>query len=139
LSVRLSGPNLKAIAAWLGILALNVNALLPVHLAFDLADALAGERHEQACPWHQHDGRHLLAALAGHHDSGGKSGAPSNRSHIDCFVCGSLSALAGFAGSAGIALPTPTLVDTRMSLAAATVELRGASTFAYRSRAPPNG
>jgi hypothetical protein len=138
LSVRLSRPKLKAIAAWLGILALSVNALVPIHLAFDLADALAGESHERASPWHQHDGRQLLAALAGHHDSGGKSGAPSNRSHTDCFVCGSLSALAGFAGSAAIALPTPAMVDTPMSLAAATVELRGASAFAYRSRAPPN-
>jgi hypothetical protein len=108
-------------------------------LAFDLADALAGERHEQASPRHQHDGRDLLAALAGHHDSGGKSGGTSNGRHIDCFVCGSLGTLAGFAGTAHVALPTPTLVDVPALLAAATVEFRGASLAAYRSRAPPIG
>jgi hypothetical protein len=139
LSVQLGRPKLKTIAAWLGVLALSINALLPIHLAFDLADALAGERVEQASPHHQHDGRQLLAALAGHRDSGGKSGAPGSRGHLDCFVCGSLGALAGFAAAAGIAVPTPALLDAPASLAAATVELRGASPTAYRSRAPPIG
>jgi hypothetical protein len=135
--VRLRRPKLKAIAAWLGILALSVNALVPIHMAFDLADALAGERLEQASADDQHDGRDLLAALAGHHDSRGKSGGAANGRHIDCFVCGSLGALAGFAGTAGVALPTPALVDTPALLAAAIVELRGTSLTAYRSRAPP--
>jgi hypothetical protein len=137
--VRLGRSKLKVIAGWLGILALSVNALLPIHLAFDLADALAGERHEQASPQHRHDGSRLLAALAGHHDSGGKSGGAANGRHLDCFVCGSLGALAGFAGSADVALPTPALVDAPGLLAAATVELRGAFPNAYRSRAPPIG
>jgi hypothetical protein len=137
--VRRGRPKLKTIAAWLGVLALGINALLPIHLAFDLADALAGERAEQASPHHQHDGRHLLAALAGHRDSGGKSGGAANGRHVDCFVCGSLSALAGFAGTVSAALPTPAQADSPAMLAAATVELRGAAATAYRSRAPPIG
>jgi hypothetical protein len=136
--VRLVRPKLKTIAAWLGILALSVNALLPIHLAFDLAEALAGTRLGQASP-HHHEGRDLLAALAGHRDSGGKPGAPASRNHIDCVVCGSLGTLAGFAAAAGIALPTPAPLDVPALLAAATLELRGASPNAYRSRAPPNG
>jgi hypothetical protein len=126
-----------SVIAALGILALSVNALVPVHLSFDLADALAGDRLEQANLHHQHDGRDLLAALAGHRDSGGKSRGSSHRGHVDCFVCGSLSALAGFAGTAGVGLPTPALVDARALLASAIVELRGTSLTAYRSRAPP--
>jgi hypothetical protein len=137
--VRLGRPILNTIAAWLGILALSVNALLPIHLAFDLADALAGERHEQASPGHRHDGRHMLAALAGHRDSGGESGGAANGRHVDCFVCGSLGTLAGFAVAADVALPTPALVDAPALLAAATVESRGAALTAYRSRAPPIG
>jgi hypothetical protein len=129
----------SVIAAWLGLLALGVNALVPVHLSFDLADALTGDRLEQASPHHQHDGRDLLAALAGHRGSGDKSGGSGDRSHIDCFVCGSLSALAGFAGTAGFGLPTPALVDVPALLVLAIVELRGTSLTAYRSRAPPIG
>lgn len=139
--MRLGRPKLKAIAAWLGIFALSINALLPIHLAFDLADAVAGAggRLAQASPHHQHDGRHLLATLAGHRDGGGKSGGPVDRHHLDCFVCGSLGALAGFAATAGIALPTPALLDAPALLTAAAVELRGAAPAAYRSRAPPVG
>jgi hypothetical protein len=127
------------IVAWLGILAVSANALVPIHLAFDLADALSGERVERASPQHQHDGRDLLAALAGHRDSGGKSSGAADGRHIDCFVCGSLGTLAGFAGTAGIALPTPSPVDAPALLAAAIVDLRGASPSVYRSRAPPIG
>jgi hypothetical protein len=129
----------SVIAAWLGILALSVNALVPVHLSFDLADALAGDRLEQASLHHQHDGRDLLAALAGHRDSGSKSGGSGHHSHIDCFVCASLSALAGFAGTAGVGLPTPAPADAPALLASAIVELRGTCLTAYRSRAPPIG
>jgi len=137
--MRWTRRQCSAIAAWLGILALSVNALVPIHLAFDLADALAGERLVQASAHHQHDGRDLLAALAGHRDSGSNSGGSSHHSHIDCFVCGSLSALAGFAGTAGVGLPTPAMVDAPALLASAMVELRGTSLTAYRSRAPPIG
>ena len=55
-------------AAWLGFLALAVNALVPAHLAFDLAEALAPARHsagEEAAGVE----RQLLALLSGHREA----------------------------------------------------------------------
>jgi hypothetical protein len=139
MSVRFARPKLRSIAAWLGILALSLNALVPVHVAFDLAGVLGIDDVEHAAVDHQHHGRDLLAALAGHRDAGSKSDRQSDRHRVDCFFCGALGSLAGFAPAAGLSLPIPFLIDTSATLTACNDEVRGTSCAAYRSRAPPNG
>ena len=52
-------------AAWLGVIALGLNALVPVHLAFDLAAALAPGHHAAADTGGGLD-RQLLALASGH-------------------------------------------------------------------------
>jgi len=127
-------------AAWLGLLVLVVNALVPVHLAFDLAEALAPAQHsvdEEAGGAE----RHLLALLSGHHeaessaDEHGKH-KHSHRDHHDCPVCSAFGALTG------LALPAPMLLHvgdaTGLAAAPPATEIEPAGTApGYRSRAPP--
>ena len=127
-------------AAWLGLLALAVNALVPVHLAFDLAEALAPARQ----PADEEAGgteRHLLALLSGHREAE----RPANehgkherghRHHPGCPVCSAFGALTG------LALPTPVLLPaadaTGLTAALPVTEIEPAGTpVGYRSRAPP--
>ena len=127
-------------AAWLGLLALAVNALLPVHLAFDLAEALAPAQHSA----NEEAGgaeRHLLALLSGHRetespaDDHGKhqQGHPD---HHGCPVCSAFGALTGLAPPALLALSTPDAIVLPAALAK--VQGKPVGTPAgYRSRAPP--
>ncbi len=137
--VRLVRPRVNSIAAWLGICALILNALVPIHLAFDLADALENG-HAEHVGDHHHGSRHgLLAMLVGHRHTDGKSeGQPTHR-HLDCAVCGTLGAIGGFAPATAIAVPVPTLAHASPPVAATTDGIRGLSHAAYRSRAPPEG
>lgn len=131
-------PKLNSIAVWLGICALILNALVPIHLAFDLADALGNKPQEHVD--HHHGSRHgLLAALVGHRHSDGKSDGQSKHRHLDCAVCGTLGAIGGFAPASPIAVPVPKLADASPPLNATAGELRSLSYAAYRSRAPPEG
>jgi hypothetical protein len=131
--------RLGAIAAWLGVIALGFNALVPIHLAFDLAEALepgAGHHAAQLCG----DGfeRCVLALLTGRHDDAAdKTESHSRHHHAECAVCGSLGTLAGFAPAAAAALPLPARVEVPTPLAAARSEPHAALPAAYRSRAPP--
>ncbi len=126
--------NSRFVAACLGILALSLNALVPIHLVFDLADARDAGAEEHA--GHHHHGDDWLAMLVGHHDAGGGQG---DGRHVNCAVCNTLGALAGFAPVAGIALPIPVVVDAPIALADGIGDLSRASPASYRSRAPPNG
>ncbi len=125
------------VALWLGLVALGLNALVPIHFAFDIADTLKPERAEHA--GFQHSGRHLLAELVGHRDAGDTSHGQGDRRHLDCPVCSSLGTLAGFAPTAGAALSTPFLVEAPPELAAASGEFFGTGPAAYHPRAPPIG
>jgi hypothetical protein len=130
--------KLRIIAAWVGVLALGLNALVPIHLAFDLAAALAGERPAHAGN-HHHDEHSLLAALVGHRHADSKSNAPPGGGHPDCGVCGSISTLSAFAAAATSPLPIPAFLGGPTLRTAATAVLRGGPFAAYRSRAPPVG
>ena len=125
-------------AAWLGLLALAVNTLVPVHLAFDLAEVLAPARHsadEEAGSAE----RRLLALISGHRET--ESPADEHRGHQHshhhgCPVC------SAFGGLTGLALPTPVLlpVADAAGLAAplpATEIAPAGAPVGYRSRAPP--
>ena len=121
-------------AASFGVLALAVNALVPVHIAFDLAAAL-GAANDHA----------LLAKLTGHHrhhadgHSHHHDGKPANdgkSSGPACAVCLTLATLAGFASAAVIAL-LPRRPATLSFNLAPVCHLGAAGALAYRSRAPP--
>ena len=96
-------------AAWLGLLALALNSFVPIHIAFDLAEALASAHHRSA---HTHadaasTDRHLLALLVGHRHAGGKLHDHGKGHGAACPVCSALGALAGFAAPAATLLAAP--------------------------------
>lgn len=132
--------RLGAIAAVLGMMALGLDALVPVHLAFDLAEAVAtGEPHNGVGP-DEHDFEwRLLARVAGHHDTGVKSDGHSGRRrhHADCAVCSAIGTLAGVAPAAAVKFPLPATVEAPIVVAAIIGEPDGAPAAAYHSRAPP--
>ena len=69
--MRLQTWRSRIWAARLALLGLALNALVPIHLAFDIAEALEAPQ----CAHTEVDNaeRHLLALLAGHRDANGKS------------------------------------------------------------------
>jgi hypothetical protein len=120
-------------AAGLGLLALALNALVPIHLAFDIAEALEAPQcgaHAEA----DNAERHLLALISGHRDANGKSDEHSK--HHACPVCSALGALAGFVApaSAALSVPAPGDLPTAHFLVQTA---RFGTPAAYRSRAPP--
>jgi hypothetical protein len=124
-------------AAWLGFLALAVNALVPVHVAFDLAEALAPARHsadEEAGGAE----RQLLALLSGHREA--ESSADKHRKHQHdhhgCPVCSAFGALTGLAVPTPVLLPVADATALTTALPATQIESVG-TPAGYRSRAPP--
>ncbi len=121
-------------AARLGLLALALNALVPVHLAFDLAEAF---EPTHLCGTHvevDSAERRLLALLSGHREADGTS--DEHGKHHACPVCSALGALAGFAPPAPTALLAPFPVGLPTAHSVIQAERVGAPA-AYRSRAPP--
>ena len=134
------GRRRRPAAAWLGVVALALNALVPIHFAFDLAEALAAApaKHAQGHA-HQHpDGRSLLALLTGHHHAADHEHQPSGDHHKApaCAVCSAVSALAGFAPTG----PAIVVVVVAADLPSIATEIAGRTygiSSAYRARAPP--
>ncbi len=124
----------KIWAARLGLLALALNALVPVHLSFDLAEAFE-PAHQ--CGTHVEAGGaewRLLALLTGHRETGGTS--DEHGKHHACPVCGALGALAGFAPPTLTSLPA--LFGVALPTAHSVIQAeRIGAPAAYRSRAPP--
>ena len=121
-------------AARLGLLALALNALVPIHLSFDLATAFETPAHCGAPVGEDSAERHLLGLLSGHHDANGKSDEHSK--HHACPVCSTLGALAGFVPPTLMALSVPLPAGLPATLSVIEDESVGAPT-AYHSRAPP--
>jgi Protein of unknown function (DUF2946) len=120
-------------AARLGLLALALNALVPIHLAFDIAEVFEAPQcsaHAEA----DNAERRLLALLSGHRDANGKS--DEHGKHHACPVCSALGALAGFVPTASTALSTPAPAELPTAHFLVQTERFGAPA-AYRSRAPP--
>jgi len=118
---------------WLGLLALALNALVPVHVAIDVAEALVPySPRAAATEWH------LLALLTGHVDNPSKSGGHHKGHATDCAVCNSLGTLAAAApGVVPPLLPVPVAAGEAVIVSASTAEPVQASDTGYRSRAPP--
>jgi hypothetical protein len=138
---RLTLPNrlrLGSIAAWLGVIALALNALAPVHIAFDLAHALAPNHHREDAAADRDFVRCLLTLVIGHHDEDeGQSPSHNGHHHTECAVCGAVGTLAGFAPAPAVLLAVP--VDSYVTaVPPPVVEVPHAlAPAAYRSRAPP--
>ena len=140
--MRPNRVRLGAIAAWFGVIALSLDALVPIHLAFDLAHAFnaAAHRGHAAAAGHDLSWR-LLALITGHNDedapSGGKASGRGKHHHADCPVCSSLGTLAGFAPAAAVPLSVPICIEAPIQIAALDSAPHAATAVAYRSRAPP--
>ncbi len=124
-----------AIAAWLGVIALGFNALVPIYLAFDLAHSLAADDHD-------HGGDHdfvgcLLTLVIGHHEDEDQTPSHKGHHHEGCAVCASIGTLAGLAPTPAIFLAGPILVYTASAPIADLAAPHAAPLTAYRSRAPP--
>jgi hypothetical protein len=126
------------VAAWFGAIALGLNALVPIHLAFDLADAIEPANHaptEAAGLDVQ-----LLALLCGHqadsdhhrHHQDDKPG-----SHHGCAVCAAVTTLVALALPATATLHLPKATAVQPAAAAAVAAPSAILAAAYRSRAPP--
>ena len=123
-------------AAWVGLLALAFNALLPIHIAFDLAEA-ADAGYPHGARYHVHGVEWTaLARLSGHDGGNGKSGEHGNAHPAACAVCSALGALAAFAPAAAVALLLPPAAALPAAFAAIGGQPAGLP-LAYRSRAPP--
>jgi ABC-type phosphate transport system permease subunit len=124
-------------AVWLGLFALVLNALVPVHLAFDIAEALGtAPQHGAQAEAHSAEWR-LLARLMGHRKGDGKSCGHGKDHKAACPVYGALGTLTGFALTAPIALPITLPIAIATALPVPERALRAAPAAAYRSRAPP--
>jgi hypothetical protein len=124
-------------AIWLALLALGLDALVPIHLALDLDEAL-GAAHRAAPGSARHGFEWRLLALAAGHDSG--DGKPErDHRHPICPAYAALGALGGFATLAAPVLSAPNVVEALPAFAALAGEPAPAPVAGYRSRAPPLG
>lgn len=138
LAVRTKRLRFATLAAWLGFIALGLNALVPIHLAFDLADALTASDHGEDAGAHNDFARSVLALLVGHHHDEDRSASHQPHHHNDgCAVCGAIGTLAGFAPAAvpQLAAPDSVFVATLEFVDPPAPQL--APVITYRSRAPP--
>jgi Protein of unknown function (DUF2946) len=118
-----------------GILALALNALVPIHLAFDLGEDLAPAHHPVR---HNLEWR-VLAKLIGH-EADDAADHDSDHSHHQDATCPVIAAFGALTGLVTASLPT-----LAQPIAVAIVDLpmptidrpTFASVVAYRSRAPP--
>ena len=122
-------------AARAGILALALNALVPIHLAFDLGEELAPAHHD-ATDSEQHSVEwRVFAALIGHnaHD------ADDHGHHHDptCPVITAFGALTGLMTTTVPTIAQPIAVAIVDPPAPATIQSADTPSAAYRSRAPP--
>lgn len=118
----------------LSLLALALNALVPIHLAFDLAQAV---RHHAPAPAHHSREWWVLYVVTGHRLHDGKSHQDGKSHEATCPVCNAASSLAGIAMAAPPALPRPRIIAVAACDQSALAFHHSRTCAAYRSRAPP--
>ena len=91
-------------AAWAGVLALALNALVPIHLAFDLAEELAPAHRSTTEPETHGVEWRVLAALIGHnvHDA---DDSDDHGKHHDA-TCPVIAAFGALTGLVTVTVPT---------------------------------
>jgi hypothetical protein len=135
--VRLGRLRRARWAAWLATVAVILNTLVPVHLAFDLAESFdTAHQHEADAPGRGLEWR-ALVLLTGH-DADDRKPVHHGKAHeITCPVCTALGSLGGIAPVAGPVLSVPATIAVSNAFAAVDDAPATATTGAYRSRAPP--
>ena len=136
-------PNrlrLEVIVAWLGVIALGCNALIPVRFAFDLGLDLAHARqcgHYEGPPVTHDAGWWLRGLLAGQDQTADPLSSHNGFHPALSTPCGAIGTIAAFApppaGSLAIAVFKSALEPPRIEPSAP----RLAFLAGYRSRAPP--
>ena len=116
------------LGAWLGVLALAVQAFLPVHLVFDIVEAgsVAGLHHDRP-------------EVHRHVHAGAPAGRPGNGHDDHCPISlDQLQATSAFTLPAIVMAPPCPELDRRAATPVlASRELASASPASYASRAPP--
>jgi hypothetical protein len=136
--MKSGGLQGRAWATWLGLLALALNALVPVHLAFDLAEALGAAPGQHGMPAAAHSAEwRLLALLMGHRAGDGRSDHPDKDHGAVCPVYGARGTLAGCALTAPPVLSIPVAIVIATAPPVIEHEVPATPVAAYRSRAPP--
>src|SRR5215469_13040530 len=97
-----------AVAAWLGVMALGLNALVPIHLAFDIAHALAAGDPDDHSDDRDFVGC-LLTLVVGHQEDENQSPPQKGHHHEGCGVSGSIGSLTGLAPVTATFLAVPIL------------------------------
>jgi hypothetical protein len=140
--MRPNRPKLKTIAAWLGVMALSLNALFPVRYAFGLAADFANARecgHNQVGVQAQVSDAtwQILALLTGHDTNADPSRSHGGLHPVGGALCSFAANHPGFAAPAAVTAAVP--APRALTLAAAVTPRHSpqAVPAAYRSRAPP--
>ena len=125
-----------AFAAWLGIVALAIQALIPALLAaeIDIADHEGGSNIFTLCAFgHLH--------VASHDEQDGRSTpAPDDGPDAICPICIALLASPAFTAPAPVAVPLPVVIGVVAAPIPGERPLPvRLATASYRSRAPPIG
>jgi hypothetical protein len=133
---------MRVVAAWLGVIALGLNALFPIRVAVGLAADLANARecgHYRPGAIPHDPAWQVLALLTGQDPTADPSQSHRGLHPLAGSLCGFVASPGAFTASVAAALPQPArLDDARLTLAAAAEEPR-AAVSAYHSRAPPTG
>jgi Protein of unknown function (DUF2946) len=128
-----SRPKRFALAAWLGMIALAVQSLIPVLLAAEIQIAATepGKSVFTLCAF----GHIHVAPPAA--DGSTPTPAGDEDQGTVCPICIALQAAPPFTAPAQIALPVPVALPLAIVVADAQPAARIVATAAYRSRAPP--
>jgi len=140
--MRWRGARRRSVwAAWLGVVALGLNALVPVHIAFRVAEALSvpycGHIETAADTAGNAVEQRLLAVLSLGADTP-QAGSHGSHKNAPCPVCSALGALASVTLPLPAATPAPQ-VEIALSRTPAPFVAAPETIFpaGYRSRAPP--
>jgi hypothetical protein len=131
---------LRTIAAWLGVVALSLNALFPIHYAFGLAADFANARecgHSQVGVQVSDPTWQVLALLTGHDANSDPSRSHGGLHPVAGSVCSFAANQTGFTAPAAVAAAVPALQDLALAAAVTPRYSPQAVPTAYRSRAPP--
>jgi hypothetical protein len=134
--------KVRAIAAWFGLIAFGLNALVPVHLVFGRAAQFVdarecGHYEGKAIAWRD-PGWWALALLTGQDETRDPSHSHKGLHPAASVVCGIVSTLADAMPAAAAVLPLPLrFVACRLSPVMAESAPSAPIPAAYRSRAPP--
>jgi hypothetical protein len=138
--MRPDRPKLKTIAAWLGVIALSLNALFPIRYAFGIAADFANARecgHSQVGAQVSDPTWQILALLTGRDASADPLRSHGGLHPVGGSVCSFAANHTGFTAPAAIADAVPASRDFALAVAVTPRHSPQAVPAAYRSRAPP--